>query len=461
MLKRSFESVLFLAKVGNIFRSRSLWIGFLFLVCITGALFLFDLRFLSRLYDWDSVVYTHNILTDKQWKVFFNPHHIGFESTGLLYLKFWKWIHGPDSAMFGLRLRILGTACIFILVLMFAHWRLYGDIIGAILLGLAVHFSQGFWFYAQHNDTPLIHSCLTAALYLFCVWNYKNGWSPGLLYIAGFLQVWNIYFHQSDTIFLSFVPISVLLSKKWRGKKFEFSHKLKLVLLYLFWVVLILTVSYLYVGFIILERNLTAGIESERNFAHWLFLYASQERWGASTEAKNYVMNFYRGIGDAFLNFEGVRNQLRVDPNRPFELKFLPYNLNLFFWLGILGLGLLNSIRLWKSYKIEIVLLFFWLIPSFVFYTWWEGYFFEFWVSSVIGLLIFAGLILDSLRTDSLRSGIRSLTHSLLLGYVLLLFIVNFSFSTYPRSQHTKASFMEGIEDKYKDITPEKVYKDE
>ncbi len=461
MLKRSIESALFVARVRNIFNSRILWTGFLFLFCLTVALFLFDLRFLSRHYDWDSIVYTHNILTDRQWKVFFNPHHIGFESTGLLFLKFWNWFHGPDSAMFGLRLRILGTACIFIFFLMLAYWRLYGDLVGAVLLGLAVHFSQGFWFYAQHNDTPLIHSCLTASLYLLCVWNCKKGWSPGKLYIAGFLQIWNVYFHQSDTIFLTFVPVSLLLSQEWRGGKFEFSHKLKLIFIYLFWVIFLLTISYLYVGFIILERNLSSSVDSEKNFAHWLFLYASQEKWGAAPGAKNYVMNFYRGIGDAFLNFEGVRNNLRVNPNQPLGSKSLPYNLNLFFWIGILCLGIVNWIQIWKSYKTEIILLFFWLVPSFVFYTWWEGYFFEFWVSSVIGLLIFASLVLHSLRVESIRFGIRSLTHIILLIYAFLLFAVNFSYSTYPRSIRSKASFIEGIEDKYQAITPQKVYADE
>ncbi|MGJ4747913.1 hypothetical protein ACQV5M_16265 [Leptospira sp. SA-E8] len=461
MLKRSLESLEFLKKAENIFRFPSIWVGFLFLVCFTGILFLFDLRFLSRHYDWDSIVYTHNIVTNKYWKVFFNPHHIGFESTGLLYLKFWYWFHGPDSAMFGLRLRVLVVASFFIFILMFSYWRLYEDMIGAVLLGLAVHCSQGFWFYAQHNDTPLIHSCFTAALFLLCVWNSKNGWSPGKLYIAGFLQVWNVYYHQSDTIFLTFVPASVLLADKWRGRSFEYSYKLKLIFVYLFSVVFILTLSYLYVGFILLERNLTAPVESEKNFANWLFLYASQERWGAAPGPKNYIMNFYRGIGDAFLNFEGVKNGLRINANDLTSLKSFPYNLNLGFWIGILFLAFLNWIRLWKSYRTELILLFFWLIPSFVFYTWWEGYFFEFWVSSVIGLLIFAALVFRSLEFEHFRFGIRSISHIIFFSYVSLLFLVNFTYSTLPRSERSNKSFIEGIEDKYERITPEPVYRNE
>ncbi|TGK03967.1 hypothetical protein EHO59_10610 [Leptospira semungkisensis] len=461
MLKRSIESLEFIARIRFIFRSPTLWTGTLFLICLSLALFLFDLRFLSRHYDWDSIVYTHNILTNKYWKVFFNPHHIGFESTGYLYLKFWYWLHGTDSAMFGLRLRVLASALVFVFVLMLTYWRLYHDLIGAVLLGLSVHCTQGFWFYAQHNDTPLIHSCLTASLYLVCVWNCKKGWSPGKLYIAGFLQIWNIYFHQSDTIFLTFVPASLLLTDRWRGGTFTYSHKLRLIFVYLTAVIGILTLSYLYVGFIILGRDLVSLPTSEKNFANWLFLYASQEKWGAAPGEKNYIMNFYRGIGDAFLNFEGVKNGLRINPSLPTAPRNFPYNLNLAFWLGILALAATNALQLWKTYKQELVLLFFWLVPSLIFYTWWEGYFFEFWVSAVIGLMIFASLVLHSLRWEGLKFGIRALTHVALFTYLLLLFLVNFSYSTYPRSQRSNASFIEGIEDKYEAITPEKVYKDE
>ncbi|EMO28895.1 hypothetical protein LEP1GSC170_0356, partial [Leptospira interrogans serovar Bataviae str. HAI135] len=93
---------------------------------------------------------------------------------------------------------------------------------------------------------------------------------------------------------------------------------------------------YLYVGFILLNRNLSSPLDSERNFANWLSLYATKDKWGNSPEAKNYVMNFYRGIGDTFLNFEGVKNGLRVRLHSWEQRESLPYNLNLIFWVFIL-----------------------------------------------------------------------------------------------------------------------------
>ncbi|PJZ70915.1 hypothetical protein CH373_06760 [Leptospira perolatii] len=434
------------------------WKGFLFLFVLSLVVLLFDLRFLSRHYDWDSIVYTHNINSDLFWKIFYNPHHIGFESTGYLYLKFWKWLNGPHSIMFGMRLRILFAAILFFFALTSFYWRMYGDMVGAVLLGFAVHFTQGFWFYAQHHDTPLVHSCLTGALFLYCVWNARKGWGPTKLFFGFALQIWNVFFHQSDTIFLTMVPASILLSNSWKGSEFQTSLKLKLIFSYTFLIVFFLTLSYLFVGFILLERNLIAPPESERNFANWLFLYATKEKWGLAAGNKNYVMNFYRGIGDAFLNFEGVKSGLRIKPQDFMNRNALPYNLNLAFWVSILALAFLNISRLWKKFRAELVLLALWLVPSLIFYTWWEGYFFEFWVSSVIGLLIFAALVIQSYKMQSIPHGTRALGHVALFAYVFLLFAVNFTFSTFPRSEKPTISFIEGIEDKYRSLVPEPVY---
>lgn len=117
----------------------------------------------------------------------------------------------------------------------YMYRKIYSDTLGAIVLGLAVHFSQGFWFYAQHNDTPLIHSCLIAALYLFCVYFTKKGHSPISLITLFTIQLFGVYFHQSDILFLPLVPISILFSQTWKGKNFELTQKLRYTLIYCFY----------------------------------------------------------------------------------------------------------------------------------------------------------------------------------------------------------------------------------
>ncbi|MBF3355521.1 hypothetical protein ISU91_20370, partial [Leptospira borgpetersenii serovar Hardjo-bovis] len=147
-------------------------------------------------------------------------------------------------------------------------------------------------------------------------------------------------------------------SVKW--KEFSYAWKLRCTVMYCLFLVGILTLSDRYVGVIVLNRNLSAPLDSERNFANWLFLYATKDKWGNSPEAKNYVMNFYRGIGDAFLNFEGVKSGLRVRPLSWDDRGSLPYNLNLAFWIFIFSLFLLNLRKVWKRFRIETVLLVFW-----------------------------------------------------------------------------------------------------
>ncbi|MFA4794532.1 hypothetical protein [Leptospira kirschneri] len=433
-------------------------IFFGFLILFLFYVFLFDLRFLSRHYDWDAIVYAYNINSDLIWRIFYNPHHLGFESSGYLYLKLWREWFGKDSVMFGLRLRILISALLFLFCFIYMYRKIYLDTLGAIILGLAVHFSQGFWFYSQHNDTPLIHSCLTAALYLFCVYFAKKGHSPISLIALFTIQLLGVYFHQSDILFLPLVPISILFSQTWKGKNFEPPQKLRYTLLYCFLLIGVLTLSYLYVGFILLNRNLSSPLDSERNFANWLFLYATKDKWGNSPEAKNYVMNFYRGIGDAFLNFEGVKNGLRVRLHSWEQRESLPYNLNLTFWVLILCVCFFNFKNIWKRFPIETILLLFWLVPSILFYTWWEGYFFEFWVGTSIGMILLAGLTLKSIEFRTFAFGTRAIYHSILFIWCLLLFLINFSFSTFPRSKKKTVSYIQGIEFKLESILPEKIY---
>ncbi|XDD52415.1 hypothetical protein AB3N59_18955 [Leptospira sp. WS92.C1] len=429
-----------------------------FLILFIFCVFLFDLRFLSRHYDWDAIVYAYNINSDLTWRIFYNPHHLGFESTGYLYLKLWREWFGKDSVMFGLRLRILVSALLFLFCFIWIYRKIYSDTLGAILLGLAVHFSQGFWFYAQHNDTPLIHSCLTALLYLCCIYFARFGHSPISILILFLIQLWSVYFHQSDILFLPLVPISILLCKTWREKEFPLSWKLRFAFIYCFVLVGILTLSYLYTGFILLNRNLSAPLDSEKNFANWLFLYATKDKWGNSPESKNYVMNFYRGIGDAFLNFEGVKSGLRIKPDSWDNRESIPYNLNFAFWVFVLGILIFNFKNVWKRFQPEVILLSFWLVPSILFYTWWEGYFFEFWVGTSIGMILLAGFSFKSLEFRTFELGSRALTHMILFGFGLLLFLVNFSYSTYPRSVKKSVSYIEGIEFKLDSILPEKVY---
>ncbi|TGK83020.1 hypothetical protein EHQ24_06825 [Leptospira noumeaensis] len=422
---------------------------FLFLV----FLFLFHLRYLSRAFDWDSCVYALNIQKDRIESAFFNPHHLGFESSGLLYWKMIRSIYPTTDIMFFLRLRILSFSLFFLGLFIWIYYKLYKDLFLGVVLALVIQVSQAFWFYSLHNDTPLIHSCLMALLFLFTIYFLRKGLLGKHLLVLWIIQLFSIYFHQSNVIHFGMVPMAIFLSpNRSLGKK------LRIIFIYLTCLGFATILSYLFVGFIILKRGL--GPLDEKHFSFWMFLYAAINRWGTSLgEEKNYILYFYRGIGDAFLVFQNVIPKFRVNLFDFQNPKHLPYNLNLLFWIFSLSLGILNFRTMWARYKQELLVMVFWLIPSIGFYTWWEGYFFEFWVGTTIGLWILNSYALQSFSIPMLPKFSRALLHTIYLILFLFYFSTNFTFSTLPRSIGPRFGYTEGIQGPVEKLAEESIYR--
>lgn len=427
------------------------------LFIIVLFLFLFNLRYLSRFFDWDSSVYALNIQRNRLHSVFFNPHHLGFESSGLLFWKIWQSLFQNFDLMFALRIRILLFSCVFLYIFIYIVYRLYGSFLQAVALGACVFFSQGFWFYSNHNDTPMIHSCLVCLLFFGFVYQANTFASKRRLLGLGFLQLMTLYFHQSNAILFPMAIISILICDKWKNRPFPFAKRLYTAFFYCLLVGVMIVVSYLFVGFGILGRDLQSY--GEKHFSYWLFLYAAQERWGMSGGEKNYFLYFYRGIGDSFLNFQGVNTKFRIDFLSPWSSKNAAYNGNLFFWLLILAMGILNLRTMVRKFPKEIIILSAWLIPSILFYSWWEGYFFEFWVGVTIGLWLMSFYILRSFEFPMLRQTFRASTTVIYSIVALFLFSFNFTYSTLPRSKGIQYGYLEGFKDRVERIAREKIYK--
>ncbi|MDZ4726399.1 MAG: hypothetical protein SH817_09590 [Leptospira sp.] len=414
-------------------------------------LFLFHLRYLSRNFDWDSCVYALNIQKNRVESAFFNPHHLGFESSGLLYWKMVQSIFPTNDIMFFLRLRILAASLFFLATFIWLMDKLYHDFVLAVLIALLIQFSQAFWFYSLHNDTPLIHSCLLALLFLFSVLFLRKGLSNWHLAFLWCLQLFTIYFHQSNVIHFGIVPMTIFLSTHR-----NLGNKLRTTFTYLTLLGIATILSYLFVGFIILKRGL--GPIDEKHFSFWMFLYAAINRWGMSEGEKNYFLYFYRGIGDAFLIFQNVTPKFRVDFANFFAKNNVLFNLNVLFWIFSLSLGFLNFRKLWRTFKSELLIMLFWIIPSLCFYTWWEGYFFEFWVGTTIALWILNFYILKSLSFLSLPSFSKAILHTTYAIIGGLYFLTNFTFSTLPRSIGPKFGYIEGIQGPVLKLADEKIY---
>ncbi|EMN30167.1 hypothetical protein LEP1GSC083_3008 [Leptospira interrogans serovar Pyrogenes str. L0374] len=73
-------------------------------------------------------------------------------------------------------------------------------------------------------------------------------------------------------------------------------------------------------------------------------------------------------------------------------------------------------------------------------------------------MILLAGLTLKSIEFETFSFGSRAIYHSILFIWCLLLFLINFSFSTFPRSKKKTVSYIQGIEFKLESILPEKIY---
>lgn len=355
--------------------------------------------------------------------------------------------------MFFLRLRILSFSLFFLGMFIWLYYKLYKDLLLGIILALVIQVSQAFWFYSLHNDTPLIHSCLMALLFLFTIYYLRQGLQIKHLLVLWIIQLFSIYFHQSNVIHFGMVPMAILISPN-RG----LGKKIRIIFVYLTCLGIATILSYLFVGFIILKRGL--GPLDEKHFSFWMFLYAAINRWGTSLgEEKNYVLYFYRGIGDAFLVFQNVIPKFRVNVFDFQNPKHLPYNLNLLFWIFSLCLGILNFRTMWAKYKQELLVMMFWILPSIGFYTWWEGYFFEFWVGTTIALWILNSYTLKSLSIPMLPKFSNAILHTIYLALFLFYFSTNFTFSTLPRSIGPKFGYTEGIQGPVEKLAEESIYR--
>ncbi len=405
----------------------------LLLALACGALFLFYLRWLSRFFDWDSVVYALSVEEGDPYYLFLNPHHLGFESTGRLYLELVRmWIPRVD-VMFALRLRILASAVLFLFAFTLIHYSTYRRATTTFLTALCIAFSQGFWYYSNHNDTPLLPACFIALTFLMAARQARLGVTlPGLI-LMGVLQLFSVFYHQTNALFLPMTAAAILMAPTYRGREFAVSRRMRVALIYVLIIAAILAAAYLYVAFFILNRSLVGGGKAQ--FSTWLIWYATLERWGFSPLKKSYVLDFYRGIGDAFLNFKGTDAPMRVNFSDDLDGPSLPYNINAAFWGVIILLALVNIRGLMKKYGREMAPLVLWIIPSIAFYGWWQGYFFEFWVGTSIALWIFSFYVLTALPTGSLAHTGAAAVNLVYVSMALLLLTVNLAFSALPRSR--------------------------
>ena len=442
--------------------------------------FLFHLHFMSLFLDYDQIVYFKNIGYSIDWGYvpMYNPHHLHFEWGGKFFHEFMvKYLGdvGFTDLFFNLRLRSLVASCtglfFFVLFLRNITEKLTWGILGGLLLA----FSHGYLHYAVKVDTGVF----PAAFFPVILWivermeKAKRGLVPLSLLGGGILGL-SVILHQYLAVacaaaclclFLPgflfrnnfrFRPFAVIPAVKRPQIDNKPAKRIIAVGLTAVLACAVVAAAYFYTGktFYNLSFDEPTPEESfgrwrDTTFQIWLFAYQTADQWGHGL--KNFDPRMpVRGLTDSFLSQKsGTRynrnSEFAYDVDDPgSEQAFVDNQLAFFTLLSLAG-TLFFLPGLLRRYRRSMVFLILCSVVYFVFFTYWEPFYFEFWLVPNI-LVISLGVLLVNFAGEKLS--VLSTRIGRLPSYVYILFLVilfschNMLYYVVP---YSRTRYMEGV----------------
>jgi hypothetical protein len=161
------------------------------------------------------------------------------------------------------------------------------------------------------------------------------------------------------------------------------------------------------------ERRESRGIWASSTFQRWLFSYATTNMWGHGIERFD-PRSPVRGFTDACLSQDPKWPKYNANYNFAYNMKdasspeaFSNDILAFFTLLSMCGSILLFP-SLARRYGRNFIALFFCLIVYCVFFTYWEPFYFEFWIVPSV-LVVILGLLLFNLLGEKLSKILRGI----------------------------------------------------
>jgi hypothetical protein len=393
---------------------------------------LFHLYHMQQFMDWDQFAYLGNISNAlRGGYVVCNPHHLHFEFTGRAFHHFLADHAGITDLVFTLRLRSLAAAGIGLFFLFLFLRETTGRLSWALLGTLAAGFTHGYLSYATKIDTgifPVAAFCLI--LWVFGRLCAARRGSLALAFGMGLSLALGVLMHQfigfacvllALTLLLPaflfkernyFLPavmpeapvrieaIEARLDKRWQA----------FFIVCLTGVVLIVA-AYFYAGKTYYNLSegehgtpaVSHGVWRNETFQKWLLTYETANKeeyhWGTGL-SQFYPFYPWRGFTDAFLSQKEPVHYSK-------ETKFA-YNLArfddpaalvenifaVFTALTLLG-SMIFSPALWRRYRRLYVFLVLCLPVYLVFFTYWEPFYYEFWILPSVILIVLFILLLN------------------------------------------------------------------
>ncbi len=458
------------------------------------------MQFMQKYIDWDQYAYAGNVrlaLVPGNTALM-NPHHLHFELGGKLFQNLMLDLFGKSGftdLAFNLRLRSLLAACIgiFFCVLFLANAtkRLLWGVIGGLLVG----FLHGYLQYATKIDTGIFPAASVIPLF----WAYGKMQGARSMLVAksllcGFLAFVCVMMHEHSVFAFAIlslcqlVPAAALVRRSTApfamGKTIDVplvdsrtSNRLKAWMTFSLSGAVLIVAAYFYAGethynlrFDPGEQRESRGIWASSTFQRWLVSYATTDMWGHGIEHFDPRAPI-RGFTDACLSQDPKWPKYNANYEFAYDMKnasspetFSNDLLALLTLFTIAGAVALVPWLLRRYGRVYIALVASLAVYA-VFFTYWEPFYFEFWIVPAVLVAILFVLVF-AFMAEKLAAVLRGFGR--IPFYALALFVF-FVFAThnmknyvipYSASRYTQGISWSLDPDKYEWMYSPTVYKD-
>jgi hypothetical protein len=406
-------------------------------------------------------------------------HHLHFEIGGKLFHE-WMVQYFADAGFtdleFNLRLRSLLMACIGIFFAVLYYYELTKKLFWGILGAIFIAFSHGYLHYATKVDTGIF----PAAAFFPIAWtlvkmeNVKRG-IVILSFFGGIFLFISVMAHQYMAIGCVAACISIILPPFLfpEGsflKPFEIKEKKEkpqidarptarysAALLMAITGVILVCAGYFWcgktqynLGFDRPTPEVSKGIWRYATFQQWVFGYASEDMWGHGISEFDPARPV-NGYIDSFLSKSVVLYKydiftlLQFNLDEPFDKKAFSFNQMIYFSIFVfLGTILLLPV-LWRRYKRHMLFLILSVVGFFLFFTYWEPHYFEFWLIPAI-LVTSLSVCLLNVIGEKITTVFKRIGHLIPVAYfIFILFIVVNHNMLYHQIPHSRIRYKQGI----------------
>ncbi|MBN2532423.1 MAG: hypothetical protein JXB88_06000 [Spirochaetales bacterium] len=437
---------------------------YLIVVLLCVVYFLFHFHFMPQYVDWDQALYGHNIIKAIKLDItpIFNPPHLHEEICGIHFHRFIEKNLGNagfTDIVFNNRIRSLLFACIGIYFTVLYLKNTTGKFLWGLLGGMLISVCHGYLVFAAKVDTAIFPLAgLTATLWMLDRITKTRNYLFFYAVIAGILLFLNIMFHQYMGIACVAFCITLLLPsflfpeinpapfmKIRTGKRPAFDRKPKIrysfICIAAFICLLFTGAAYFYTGVSVYHLpfdkpspNTSNGPFKNWIFQKWIFFYGSLRGYGHGYRKWDPKKPF-RGYTNAFLS--PVKEEKKRYDKLSFNYKvknffekgsFIHNQVALFSVIGLFC-PLIFIPVMWKRYRRGFFFILFSLVLYILFVTYWEPYYYEFWLIPCYLVCILA-IQFFNLAGEHLAGFFRGLSQFPFYLYIIFIILCLFSFNS-------------------------------